>query len=85
MKVLPSACYFNKKRYSDRIIHKIRSRFCARGDHQIEVVDLFDTFSQEIKCTTASIMLILSTILGLSTHQVNYTEDFVHATIDRNP
>ena len=85
MQIIPSTWTFKKKRYSDGSVHKIKACLCARGDPQIEEVYLFGTFEPLINWNTVCIMLILSTILGLSTKQVNYTTYFVHTTIDNNP
>ena len=45
MNVLPSTWAFKCKRYPDGRIKKHKGRFCARGDCQLENVDVFDTFS----------------------------------------
>ena len=82
MNVLPSTWAFKCKRYPDGSIRKLKARFCARGDKQIEGVDYFDTFAPVVNWTTIRLMLILSIILGLSTHQVDYTAAFVHAPIN---
>ena len=55
------------------------------GDKQIEGIDYFDTFASVVNWTTVRLMLILLIILGLSTHQVDYTAAFVHAPINRDP
>jgi hypothetical protein len=85
MNVLPSTWAFKCKRYPDGSVRKLKARFCARGDKQIEGVDYFDTFAPVVNWTTIRLMLILSIILGLSTRQVDYTAAFVHAPIDRDP
>ena len=66
-------------------VRKLKSRFCVRGDKQIEGVDFFDTFAPVVNWTTVRLMLILSIVLGLSTRQVDYTAAFVHAPIDKDP
>ena len=85
MNVLPSTWAFKCKRYPDGSVRKLKARFCARGDKQIEGVDYFDTFAPVVNWTTVRLMLILSLILNLSTAQVDYTAAFVHAPIDKNP
>jgi Reverse transcriptase (RNA-dependent DNA polymerase) len=85
MNVLPSTWAFKCKRYPDGSVRKLKARFCARGDRQIEGVDFFDTFAPVVNWTTVRLMLILSIILGLSTRQVDYTAAFVHAPIDHDP
>jgi hypothetical protein len=85
MNVLPGTWAFKIKRYPDGLVKKLKARFCARGDRQIEGVDYFDTFAPVVSWTTVRLMLILSVILNLSTLQVDYTAAFVHAPIDRDP
>ena len=85
MNVLPSTWAFKCKRYPDGMIRKLKARFCARGDKQIEGIDYFDTFAPVVNWTTVRLMLILSIILSLATRQVDYTAAFVHAPIDKDP
>ena len=85
MNVLPSTWAFKCKRYPDGSIRKLKARFCARGDRQIEDVDYFDTFAPVVKWNTVRLLLTLSSILGLSTRQVDYVSAFVQAPIDRDP
>jgi hypothetical protein len=85
MNVLPSTWAFKCKRYPDGTVRKLKSRFCVRGDKQVEGVDFFDTFAPVVNWTTVRLMLILSIVLGLSTRQVDYTAAFVHAPIDKDP
>ena len=85
MNVLPSTWAFRCKRYPDGTVRKLKARFCARGDRQIEGVDFFDTFAPVVNWNTVRLLLILSIVLGLSTRQVDYTAAFVHALIDKHP
>ena len=43
--VLQSTWVYKKKRYPDESLKKHKSRFCVRGDHQIEGVDVFQTYA----------------------------------------
>jgi hypothetical protein len=85
MNVLPSTWAFRCKRFPDGTIKKLKARFCARGDKQIEGVDFFETFAPVVNWQTVRIMLILSLILKLATKQVDYTAAFIHAPIDKDP
>ena len=85
MNVLPGTWAFKCKRYPDGSVRKLKARFCARGDKQVEGVDFFDTFAPVGNWTTVRLMMILSIILNLSTVQVDYTAAFVHAPIDKDP
>jgi hypothetical protein len=85
MHVLPSTWAFKCKRFLDGIICKLKARFCARGDCQIEGLDFFETFAAVVRWETIRIMLIMSIIFDLATLQVDYTAVFVHADIDKPP
>jgi hypothetical protein len=85
MHVIPSTWAFKCKRLPDGIIHKLKARFCARGDHQIEGIDFFETFALVVAWETIRIMLIMTIIFDLETLHVEYTAIFVHADIDKPP
>ncbi len=85
MNVLPSTWAFKVKRFPDGLVRKLKARFCARGDRQIEGVDFFETFAPVVKWTTIRTLLILAVRRGLKTTQVDYTAAFVHADIDLPP
>ena len=85
MNVLPSTWAFKVKRNPSGMVKKLKARFCARGDRQLEGVDYFDTFAPVVSWTTVRLMLILSAILNLQTCQADYTAAFVHAPIDKDP
>jgi hypothetical protein len=85
MHALTSTWAFKCKRFPDGIIRKLKARFCARGDRQIEGLDLFETFAPVVAWETIRIMLIMSIIFDLATLQVDYTAAFVHVDIDKPP
>ena len=85
MNVIPSTWAFKRKRYPDGSVKKLKARFCARGDFQVEGIDFFETFAPVVNWTTVRLMLILSIVLNLATVQVDYTAAFLHAPIDRDP
>jgi hypothetical protein len=85
MNVLPCTWAFRCKRFPDGSVRKLKARFCARGDLQIEGVDYFETFAPVVNWQTIRLMLILSIVLGLATKPVDYTAAFIHAPIDRDP
>jgi hypothetical protein len=85
MNILPSTWAFKCKRYPDGDVHKLKVRFCAWGDCQIEDVDFFETYAPVVNWQTVRIMLVMSLLLHLSTKQVGHTAAFVHADIDQDP
>ena len=84
MNVLPGTWAFKCKRYPDGRIKKFKGRFCARGDRQIDGVDVFDTFAPVTNWMTIRLLLTLSSVLGLASRQVDYTAAFIHAPIDED-
>jgi hypothetical protein len=80
-KVLPTTWTFRRKRYPDGRIRKHKARFCVRGDKQVVGVDVFETYAPVVQWTTVRLCFILSTILGLSSRQVDYTNAFVQAPV----
>jgi hypothetical protein len=85
MNVIPGTWAFRCKRFPDGEVRKLKSRFCARGDCQIEGLDYFETYAPVVNWQTVRIMLVMSLLMGLSTKQVDYTAAFTHADIDRDP
>ena len=79
--VLPSTWTFKRKRYPDGRIRKYKARFCVRGDKQVIGVDVFDTYAPVVQWSSVRLCFILSTILGLASRQVDYTNAFVQAEV----
>ena len=73
MNIIPSTWAFKCKRFPNGSVRKLKARFCARGDRQIEGIDYFLTFAPVVNWQTVRIMLALSIVLGLLTKQVDYT------------
>jgi hypothetical protein len=79
--VLPSTWTFRRKRYPDGRIRKYKARFCVRGDKQIVGVDVFETYAPVVQWSSVRLCFILSTVLGLASRQVDYTNAFVQAYV----
>ena len=79
--VLPGTWALRRKRYPDGRIKKLKARFCARGDKQIEGVDFFETYAPVVSWNTVRTLLALEVHLGLASCQVDYTSAFVHADL----
>ena len=71
MNILPSTWAFKVKRYPDGLVRGLKSRFCCRGDRQIEGVDFFDTCAPVVNWNAVRLSLILTAQLGLATKQVD--------------
>jgi hypothetical protein len=83
--VVPSTRALRCKRFLEGMIRKLKARFCARGDRQLEGVDFFETFSPVCNWQTVKIILILSLIYDFATLHVDYTSAFAQAYIDKPP
>ena len=65
MNVIKGTWAFKRKRYPDFTVKKLKSRWCARGDIQIEGVDYFETFVSVVSWNTIRLLLMLTAQLGL--------------------
>ena len=83
MHVLPSTWAFRCKRFPDGTVRKLNTRFCVRGDRQIEGVDYFETFAPVVQWATVRLLLIFTIHLNLANIQVDYTSAFLHIDIDQ--
>jgi hypothetical protein len=81
MNVVPSTSAFKCKRYPAGSVRKLKARFCVCGDKQVEGVDYFDNYAPVVTWKIVRILLILLSILGLTTTQVDYTAALVHADV----
>ena len=72
---------FKCKRYPDGLIKRFKALFCARGYEQLEVINIFNTYSLVVKCTTVLLMITLEILLGLKSKQGDVSADFLHANI----
>jgi len=83
MNVLPSTWVFKCKRYPDGTICKLKARSCCRGDRQIEGIEYFETFAPVVNWMMGGTIDVDS--VNLAMRQVDYTVDFIHAPIDKDP
>ena len=80
-KIYGSTWAFKRKRYPDGRVKKLKARICARGDQQIDGIDVFDTFSPVTNWSTVRLLLTLSVALSMATQQVDYTAAFCQAEL----
>ena len=84
MNVLDSTWAFKIKRFPDRLVQKLKARFCVRGDRQIEGINYFDTFTPVVQWSTVWMILVLSLTLGLASKQVDVVSAFCRAPINED-
>ena len=85
MEVIPTTWALKIKRFPSGLVRKLKSRFCIRGDKEVEGIHYWETYAPVVNWTTVRLMLILSAQLGLETLQVDYTAAFVHANVETPP
>jgi hypothetical protein len=79
--VLPSTWAFKIKRYPDGQVKKFKAQFCARGDHQKEGINFFETWAPVVQWSTVRIVMVLAAKLDLISVQCDITAAFVHARV----
>ena len=63
------------------MIKKFKASFCARGDHQLQGIDFFETYAPVVQWTLVRMMLILEILINLKSKQGNVTAAFIHANL----
>ena len=79
--VIRSTWAFKIARNPDGSVKKFRSRFCARGDTQIEGVDVFETYAPVVSWSTVRMLLTLAVQLDLKTRTIDISNAFVSASL----
>ena len=82
--VIPSTWALKIKRYPDGRLRKFKGRFCARGDKQVEGVDYSEKWAPTVSWSTVRILLCLALNQGWVTKQVDFSNAFVQATLDKD-
>jgi len=83
-KPLSAVRSFRKKRLPCWTITKWKSRLCPHGGQQIAVVNFWHTHAPVVKWSTVRLTLILTTLLGYQSRQVDFIQAFSQADIDCN-
>jgi hypothetical protein len=78
MNILPSTWAFKIKRFPDDTVKKFKAQFCARGDHQKEGIDFFETWAPVVQWSTIRIVMVLAAKLGLHSVHCDITAAFIH-------
>jgi len=77
----PIWSYWHKQKPNGDI-SKYKSCICVDGSHQQYRIYYWNTYAPVVDWSTLCLMLILSTILDLSSHQVDYIQAFVQASLN---
>ena len=77
---------YRRKRRPDGSLLKYKSRICADGSQQKDGIDYFanDIYSPVVQWSTVRLTLILSTLLGLKSRQIDYIQAFPQAPLEED-
>jgi hypothetical protein len=81
-KFLSSIWSYHRKRLSNGILLKYKSRLCVNGKEQMFSRDFWETYAPVASWSTIRLLLVLYTLLNLKTRQVDYTCAFPQAKLD---
>ena len=79
--VIKSTWAFKIARLPDGSVKKFRSRFCVRGDTQIEGVDVFETYAPVVQWSTIRMCLAIANQRNLKTRAVDISNAFVSSDL----
>ena len=82
--ILPGTWALRIKYISDGRFRKIKARFCAREDKQIEGLDYFDKYAPVVYWSTVRLLLCTSISQGWKTKQVDFSNAFVQAELEED-
>jgi hypothetical protein len=73
---------FKVRRYPDGRMHKHKAtRFCVRGDKQIEGVDYFESYAPVVAWSTVRMIMNMTVQRRWATQQVDFLNAFVQASL----
>ena len=75
---------FKCKHYPGGLIQKFKAQFCARGNQQLEGIDLFETYAPVVQWKTVLLMFIFEVLLVLKSKQDDVTTSFIHEDIPKD-
>ena len=76
-------CHFvYKKKTKLGVLDRLKSRLVVDGSHQVQGVDVDQTFSPVVKYTTLRIFLAICAVHKMQVHHVDVDNAFVHADLD---
>jgi hypothetical protein len=81
-KPVPAIWSFRRKHAPDWTITKWKARLCPHGGKQVEGIDFWETYAPVVAWSTVRLVLILSMISGMKSHQVDYIQAYTQAPID---
>ena len=85
-KLLNAIWSYRRKRRPDGTLLKYKSRMCADGSQQQDGIDfsLDDLYSPVVQWSTVRLTLLLASLLGLKSRQIDYIQAFPQAPLDED-
>ena len=80
--ILAGTWVYKIKRFPSGLMKKIKARFCARGDLQTDV-DVHDTYAPVASWSSIRMLMITALQKGWITKQVDFSNAFVQAPMER--
>jgi hypothetical protein len=80
-RLLSSIWSYRRKRSPVGDILKHKSRICVNGSQQLHGRDFWEVYAPVVSWPTIRLLLLLSSILNLKQHQVDYTQAFPQAPL----
>jgi len=81
-KPLSAIWSFRKKRLPCWTIVKWKARLCPHGGQQVQGVNFWHTYAPVVKWCTVRLTLIVTTLLGYESRQVDFVQAFSQAEVD---
>jgi hypothetical protein len=71
-------------RHPDGTLLKLKTRICANGSMQEQGRDFTGSYAPVVQWSSVHLCLILATMLGIPTQQIDFTQAFCNADIDED-
>lgn len=81
--VLNAIWSYRQKHQLDNLLYKYTAQICCNGSQQLYGHDFTNTYTPVVQCwSTIRLIMILASMLGLPSCQVDFTQAFLNANID---
>jgi hypothetical protein len=81
-KAVPAIWSFCRKCAPGWTITKWKARLCPHGGKQVEGINFWATYAPVVTWSTTRLILILSLITGMKSHQIDYIQAYTQAPVD---
>jgi len=81
-KAVPAIWSFRQKRAPDWTITKWKARLCPHDGKQVKGINFWATYAPVVTWSTTRLILVLSLITGMKSHQIDYIQAYTQAPVD---